>query len=225
MRNSARFTARAVAAALIGTGIFAAHPAAADSALGLRLSTQGLGVEYSKAFVNSFAIRGGLNFFPTLTPSPSKAGIKYDANFKPRSANLFADFYPVGGPFRISAGLVIDKTKINAVAVSVPSLTIGGQSFTAAEYGTLNVSMRYRDVNPYVGIGIGNPYAGLKWGFTFEAGAYLLDPRVRMSSTGGTLSNDPMLLSELESERTQLENTVDNLPVWPVIGVTFTHRF
>ena len=224
MTKSTRMLRSAGLAVALFSGFAATGTAQAETAMGVRVSTQGIGGELSYGFANSLAIRGGLNFY-NMDFNSSKSGIRYNADFKFRSGNLFLDFYPVGMPMRFSAGLVYDKNKIGISAIDQPSFTVGGQTYTSADVGTLSGSIRFKRPTPYVGMGFGNPYTGLKIGITLEVGAYLMDPEARLNSTGGVLSNDPLFLTELEAERKQLQKTVGKLPIWPVIGLTGTYRF
>lgn len=204
--------------------LFMHSSANADTALGVRTSTQGIGAEISTSIGKFAAIRGGFNFF-SIDFNRTEGGINYDAELDLASVNLFLDLYPAGGPFRLTAGLVIDKNKIAVTATEQPSFTIGDMTFTEAETGLLEGTASFRDTTPYLGIGIGNPYRGGKWTITLDAGVYFLEPRVSLTSAGGTLSNDPVLLTELERERAELEDELDRMRVWPVIGITVTRRF
>jgi hypothetical protein len=195
-----------------------------ETAFGIRASTQGAGIEVSRKLGKSTALRVGLNY-TNIDFTSNQAGIEYQADFEFKSANLFLDYYPRNGPFRLTGGLVIDQNKASVTALPGLSYTIGDITFTEAEVGTLEGSVSFSDVTPYVGIGIGNPFRGGKWTFTLEAGAYLINPQAVLTSTGGTLSNDPALLAEIEREVTDLNNDMDSLPVWPVIGFTLSRRF
>ena len=198
--------------------------ASAETALGFRISTQGAGVEVSTKLGNSTALRVGLNY-TTIDFTSLQAGIDYQADFEFKSANLFLDYYPRNGPFRLTGGLVIDQNKASVTALPGLSYTIGNLTFTDTEVGTLQGSVTFSDVTPYVGVGLGNPFRGGKWTFTVEAGVYLLNPKAALTSTGGTLSNDPALLAELDREVADFNDDLDSLPVWPVIGFTLSRRF
>ncbi len=217
-----------IGAGTIGALLAISTASAADSegnmAAGIRISTQGAGFEVARRLGDSTAVRVGLNY-TNIDFSSVQAGIDYQADFEFKSANLFLDYYPGNGPFRLTGGLVIDKNNASVVALPGISYDIGDLTFTDAEVGTLQGSVSFNDVTPYLGIGLGNPFRGGKWTFTVEAGAYLINPPAVLTSTGGTLSNDPTLLAELEREVTDLNNDMDSLPVWPVIGFTLTRRF
>lgn len=204
--------------------MFPTSAGAADTALGVRISTQGAGIEVSSMVGKTTALRVGLNYtkfdFTSL-----QAGIDYQADFEFKSANIFLDYYPRGGSFRLTGGLVIDQNKVSVAALPGISYTIGNVTFTDTEVGTLQGSVTFADVSPYVGIGLGNPFRAGRWTLTVEAGAYLINPKAALTSTGGTLSNDPTLLAELDREIADLNNALDGLPVWPVFGISLTRRF
>ncbi len=61
---------------------------------------------------------------------------------------------------------------------------------------------------------------GLEAGVMFQGAA-----KLTMTSTGGTLSNDPDFRAELDNERAQAEDEVSDYKLWPVMQLHFAYRF
>jgi hypothetical protein len=51
------------------------------------------------------------------------------------------------------------------------------------------------------------------------------DPNVKLSSTGGTLSNNPILLDSLKTEEQKYRNDIDVLRYYPVVDLALLWRF
>ena len=54
---------------------------------------------------------------------------------------------------------------------------------------------------------------------------YTGSPGVSLSTTGGTLSNDPTFKTQLANEQTNLESDVDIYKYYPVLQAGMTFRF
>ena len=83
----------------------------------------------------------------------------------------------------------------------------------------------FKNFAPTVTLGWGGKLAK---GFTvgFEAGVMLQgSPELSLQASGGTLSNDPAFLAELEEERAQAEDDAEDFKFWPVLQLHFIYRF
>jgi hypothetical protein len=93
--------------------------------------------------------------------------------------------------------------------------TIGGNSFTTAQVGTLDGRVGFNSAAPYVGVGW-----GLDIGTMFEG-----NPKVTLTSTGGTESANPILTSSLKTEEKKHKNDIDFLRIYPVVEFAVLYRF
>ncbi|MBT5187290.1 MAG: hypothetical protein HOH19_01065 [Kordiimonadaceae bacterium] len=120
--------------------------------------------------------------------------------------------------------------KINTeVDVEDNDYDLEDNTYTSAEVGVLNADAGFKSVAPYLGIGWGNPLRDdSDWSFMVDLGVIFAGkPSLDITSTGGTLSNDPTLLADIA--QTELEfNDSDELKYlkyYPVLSVGLNYRF
>ncbi len=145
----------------------------------------------------------------------------YDGKVQLKSASLMADLYPFGGGFFLSGGARINGNKGRATATPTAPVTISGTTNTPAQIGTLRGRAETRNFAPELKLG----YAGgLRRGvtFRFEAGA-LFQGRVRLPTL--TSSGTGSRPADLETERVDLQDDVDDYQVYPILQVRIGYRF
>src|SRR5512136_1355165 len=132
MTMSRRLAAAALATLLVLPGV-----SSADTSLGLRAGTFGLGAEVSYAVSQRLALRLGADG-ATRKTTVKQQDVDYDVNAKLRATSLLADFFPFANNFRISLGAVVNGNKITGVGKPTGgTFTIDGQPFNATDVGTL----------------------------------------------------------------------------------------
>ncbi len=195
-------------------------------AAGLKVSSQGIGLELTGSVSERLNLRIGANYFK-LGKTLDKSGNKYDFDLKLKSFNALADWHVLGNGFRLTGGAVMDKNTLDGQALDANSYDIGGMTFTSAEVGTLTGNIRFRDVSPYVGIGWGNPLSrDSGWTFMADLGVVFTGTaRVDLTSAGGTLSNDPAFLVEVAREENDVRDDLDGFKYYPVVSLGFSYRF
>ncbi len=112
--------------------------------------------------------------------------------------------------------------KLDLSASGTGEQEIGGVPYDwENDIGTLSGSVKIDDLAPYVGIGWGNPLTGdQRWGFTCDFGvAFAGSPDVALSATGMVASAD------LERERRDIEDELEDFKFYPVISISFFYRF
>lgn len=221
------FIARKAACAMLAAAmLLVAGTAAAEEgslSVGVSGGTLGISPEVGYRFNRAFGVRANGGFF-NYDRSEDIDDVKYDGELKLKSVGVMADLYPFGGSFRISAGLRSNKNRIDLVTEEA-SVEIGDETYTQAQFGTLRGRVGFKKTAPAVSLGWGGK---LKKGFTvgFEAGVVLQgSPRMSLTSTGGTLSDDEDFLAELEQERRDAEDDADDFKLWPILQLHFKYRF
>lgn len=159
--------------------------------------------------------------------SPQPAGItdrqRSDLEFK--NLGTFVDVRPFQNSFVISGGLYTgDKTrneKTPAVGSTVTGETSSDQS------GSLQMAVKGDDYAPFLGVGFDSTYRReRRWGVKLMAGAVFSGtPDIALTSPGGPLSGDAVMLDQLERERALYEDTLEEKAVHPVVQVGLTYRF
>ncbi len=201
--------------------------AAGDFSLGATGSTLGMGLEAGYDFHNVFGLRLG-GYALTVSQNGAESGINYDADLDLSNAGLYVDWHPFAGAFRVSAGWFATDNSFKGAGKPGAGGTydIGGSSFTAAEVGDLRGKVDLGSSAPFLG-------AGWVWGREDGGLAFSLDlgvlfqgsPDVVLSSTGGTLSGEPVLQDAIADEEAQLSNDLDQYDLYPVVSGGISYRF
>lgn len=191
----------------------------ADVGVGVRAGTQGAGAEVAVGVNKWLAVRGGF-YGLNVSESVEESGIDYDGTLKLGSAGVLADFFPLGGKFRLTAGAFSNDNEVELVATPTQSQEIGGTTYTPAQIGQLLGQVSFDDTAPYAGIGWGNLARGKRFGFLFDLGVLGQgSPDVRLDSTGSGVSE-----GDLRSEERQLEDDLSEFDIWPVISFGLSIR-
>jgi hypothetical protein len=192
--------------------------------VGVSGGTLGISPEVGYRFGEHGGLRLNGGFFD-YDRSEEIDDIDYDGTLKLNSVGLMADWYPLGGSFRLSAGARSSSNRIDLAAVPTANQEIGDQTFTPAEIGRLDGRVDFKNFAPTVTLGWGGKFRN---GFTigFEAGVMMQgSPKLDLTASGGTLSSDPGFLAELEAERQEAEDDAKDFKFWPVLQLHFTYRF
>lgn len=185
-----------------------------------KTSTLGLGGEFTTAVTSNINARIGINALD-LDFERELDDIEYDIGLDFSSFSALLDWHIFDSPFRISGGVLSMNHKLDLSASGTGVQEIGGITYDWSEIGTLSGGVEIDNVAPYVGIGWGNPLTGNKrWGFTCDFGvAFAGSPDVALSATGMVASAD------LERERRDIEDELEDFKFYPVISISFFYRF
>ncbi|MCP5382362.1 MAG: hypothetical protein H6912_08320 [Kordiimonadaceae bacterium] len=210
-------------------GIFqSAHAAPGDAALGLKVGTLGAGVELTMEAVENVNLRFGANYFK-LSRQINVEDNDYDMDLKLNSYTAFADWFITDSSFRITAGAFVNENGLTGTSLPSNTYDIGDNTYTSADVGILTAKVDFTSVAPYVGIGWGNPLADdSDWSFMVDLGVVFAGkPRLDINSTGGLLSNDPLLQADIAQAEQDFRDTdeIKYLRYYPVISVGLNYRF
>lgn len=185
-----------------------------------KTSTLGLGGEFTTEVTSNINARIGINALD-LDFERELDDIEYDIGLDFSSFSALLDWHIFDSPFRISGGVLSMNHKLDLSASATGEQEIGGITYDWSEIGTLSGSVEIDNVAPYVGIGWGNPLTGdQRWGFTCDFGvAFAGSPDVALSAT------EPVAFADLERERRDIEDELEDFKFYPVISISFFYRF
>jgi len=199
-------------------------PAArADIGINPRIGTLGYGIELSAGVADKLSVGLGFNN-ASRTRQDNTNGVDYEFEWKLRSAELLANFHPMGGAFRLRAGVLLNRNEFGLKGKpSGGTYEFNGVTYPAAQVGSLTGKLSFNKTSPYLGLGWGNRPNG-SWGVTFDLGAvYQGKPKLGLQATGAAA--DPALAADLEAERQQAEDDLSSFKWWPVIQLGMYFRF
>ena len=199
-----------------GTGRFAISPG---------VTTSGPGAELITKLTSNINCRFGVHGL-SLDLDGTESDIDYDFELDLLSFSGLVDWHVFSNSFRITGGIVVNESEVDLEAEPAATLEIGGTTYTAAEIVSLTGNLGFDNIVPYVGIGWGNPFSSKKrWGFMFDLGVAFTGPADLDFSASGPRAADAAFLADLERERQDVEDDLDNFKFFPVIAVRFFYRF
>ncbi len=198
----------------------------------LKVGTLGVGLDISRALNDGVALRLNVNGLK-INRTETLDDVDYDASLKLLTAGLLADYYPFENGFRLSAGAYYNGNKLDGTATpaDTQSVKIGDQTFTGAQLGHLDAKVDFKKFAPYLGIGWGNDSRRKGWGFTFDLGVlYQGSPKVYAkgyvdANAPGKAALQTQIDTEVEKERQNIANDIDNYKWYPVVMIGINYTF
>lgn len=211
-------------AALMATGAAAAGAAQAQVALGASIGTTGAVVEGQVQVLPGLHLRGGYNYFQYEADN-TYDGVAYTGDLDLNTLGAFIDWHPFGNSFLITGGAYFGEKTLDLLATPTANVQIGNQTFTPAQVGTLGMAADLEDTAPFVGIGFDTTFENPGIALKLIAGAMFTgSPQVDLTSSGGTLANDPNFQTQLALEEQTLQDEINDYEIYPVVqaGLTFS---
>lgn len=211
-----------IAITLIALALFPASSYAEGMAVSGKVGTLGLGAELTAPISASVTGRIGLNMF-SYSVNTARSTVNYNMKLQLQTVSALADWYPMDGGFRTSAGLFYNgnKATLNALATG-GNYNLGGVNYAAAGT-TLQGNMTFNTLSPYIGIGWGNPVAnGKGWGFVADLGLlYQGTPKATLTSTGGTAAFQAAVVAE----QAKLQSALNGFTWYPVAMAGISYQW
>lgn len=174
----------------------------AQFGIGVRASTLGIGAEVSYRPSDRFGVRGGFNYFQ-LTKDSDVQGIAYEVTPHLENGTAIVDFFPLGGSFHVSAGVLFNHNEGRLVARLTEDVTIGNDTYTPSQVGSLAGVVDFKKTAPYAGIGFSGQG---RVSFLFDLGVgFTGTPRANLTGTTNLVGQQKTEFdANVLSEQTQL---------------------
>ncbi len=208
---------------------------------GFKVGTLGLGAELSIPLSDFFSVRASVNGFSYSDEDVYEDDgdeIAYDASIDLLTVGLLLDFYPIeSSQFRLSAGAYYNGNGTDAMMEPTNGeYEINGFPYKATDIGIMTADAEFDTVAPYIGIGWGNKGSESGWGFSIDVGAmYHGETTLNAEATRGVGipadnggPNDILfdqIQADVETERQDAEDEINDFKWYPVIMVGVTYTF
>jgi hypothetical protein len=215
----------AVAAlALAAAPAFASGLGALD--VGVTAGSLGYGPQVGMVIVpNKFDAR--LNFgYLSYSYNTSSNNVAYSGHLKLNNLGLLGDWHPFAGSFRLTAGAFYNDNKfdLSGQPSAAGSYTFNGNTYTAAQVGSVNANVSFNSIAPYVGFGWGNDSNRAGVHFTSDFGVmYQGSPSATITATGAAA--DPALARDVATAQSQLQSDLNSFRWYPVAQVGLLYRY
>lgn len=210
-------------ALLLALGLGTTASADDDFWLGAKAGTLGLGLEATWKPSRFFDLRVGGNTF-SYDDTATEAGIDYDTELDLRSYYATANLRFPLSPFRFTAGAVSNGNEVNLRSRSTSNFDIGGTSYTAAQVGQLSGSAGFDSLAPYAGIGFDLRLLDTL-GLSIDLGVLMQGSADLSLGASGPIASDPTFQSQLEAERRELQDELDDYDMYPVLSLGLSWNF
>ena len=194
-----------------------------DLWFGVKAGTLGLGVEATWRPLPYLDVRGGVNGY-TYSFDASESGVDYDAELELRTIYATANLRMPLSPFRVTAGVFSNGNELQLSSRDAASVEIGGTTYTAAQLGQLDARGDFDGFAPYAGVGLDFRIADTV-GMSLDVGVLRQGSPSVTAAASGPIATDPVFQAELEAERQELEDELDDYDLYPVVSIGFNVNF
>ncbi|QNI35660.1 hypothetical protein [Edaphobacter albus] len=200
----------------------------------------GAGFDVSTPISRRFDLRGGGNFL-ALGYEFDVDGLHYDSDIRLQSGNLRLDWFPRHRNFYISLGILFSYNKMTALSHVPPGahFELGDESFTNSTSDPVHGDAHLifpRNVSPMLTVGFRNILPGNHRHISVpvEFGvAYTGAPKIDVTLVGTACQQDGCFnfaqnaeaQQSLKDEIRNINDTLSNIPVYPVVSIGFGYRF
>jgi len=208
---------------LSAEGVFSKH------AIGTKVGTLGVGVEYTTNLMDDLDLRLGVNGF-TYGVNGEKSDIDYDIDAQLLSVAAIADYHPFSNGFIVSAGLMYNGNAVDYTGKPTSgTYEINGEIYQASEIGSLDGKMSFNKVAPYLGIGYSSTMKSKGWHFVADAGVLYqgaVDTTLDVQC-GSALTNTQCaaLKRDVAAEEESFSKELKDYKWYPVLSVGVSYRF
>lgn len=191
--------------------------------IGVRVGSQGVGADLSLALTSFLNVRaGGTSFsiaLPEATIEDENVDVAFTGDASLMTASLLADLFPFRNGIRLTAGATYNNSSISTTGSPTDSYSVQSRTFTTQQIGSLTAELGYgSSIQPYVGIGFGNPARGGRIGLLFDAGVLLSGPpELTMSGTG-------MIAPTATENQETIQEALDGIEIFPVLSLGLSVR-
>ncbi|QNI04717.1 hypothetical protein HXW73_05310 [Halomonas sp. SH5A2] len=188
--------------------------------------TTGFGADASWRFHENLAVTARYTNGLDVDTDFEEDDVTYNADFEMKASSVKMDYFPFGGRFFLSAGVMMPDIEANVVGTPDNGSTyeFNNRTYTAAELGSVVGNATVSDgTQPYVALGWRSSHqSGLS--FFSEFGVVATNVDVSLSTTNNFEAANPQLQQDIRAEEQSLEDDIDKLPVFPVavLGVAYT---
>ena len=193
--------------------------------VGSGISSLGSNIEATYQFDPNFRLRGLLLGIPSFGDNSQNLeldGTTYDYEASVRAFATLIDYYPNNSGWRISGGLLFNRSEFNAAATLAANNPFTLDDGTIFDSGTASLDFEFnKTVSPMVTAGY-DYRLGEKWVLSGELGAIYVDGLSLVAS-----STNAALQAEIEDESSiqDARDDADEVTFYPYIAFTVSNRF
>ena len=196
--------------------------AASATEVGVRASSLGLGLEVSQGiapFVDARVMTG----VATFNADGNAQGLNYTGKVKLSNVAAVADVHVPLTSIRFTGGLLFNSDRVDITGQPAgATYTINGGTYPSALVGTINGTLTFNPVAPYLGFGYDGT-AKHHLGVSFDAGAVFQgSPNLTLTSSNPVPS--AQFATDLLAAQRKAQSNLNYFKVYPVVTVTLAAK-
>lgn len=178
---------------------------------------------YARPLNNSVGLRGEYATGLSVNKDGNQDGVNVTGSFKASRLGAFADWFPMGGGFRLVGGLTVNDLKGDFNAIGSGTSTINGKPVNMAGQ-TFNVAVKFPDTTPYIGIGYGHQKSDAK-GFGFYADLGVMIGTFTATTTTTLVSSGLVTQADVDAQTQKIRDSLGTLSALPSASVGLLYRY
>ena len=220
------------------------------SAFGIdvKLGVAGIGFDVATPLSQKWNLRGGASFFSYNVNTVTSDGYTVAGSLALKTVSMSADWFPLGGSWRLSPGVTLyngNKLSANASIPGGSTFDLGDGSYVSSAtdpvHGTLDLSFGNKAA-PSITTGFGNLLprkAGKHFSVPFEVGVeFIGSPKFTLALSGTAcqqgqppaigcqpVATNPSTQQNVQIEQDQLNSDVSALRAYPILSIGFGYKF
>jgi hypothetical protein len=195
---------------------------AQDSYIGLGLpGLYTLGYAYPMS--PTLGVRGEYAGGLSVNKDGNQDGVNVIGNFKASRLGAFADWFPIGGGFRLVGGLTANDIKADLNGVGSGFSTINGKSVDMTGE-TFNVQVKFPTTTPYLGIGYGHQKSDVK-GFGFYADLGVMIGTFTADTTTSLVNKKGVTQADVDAQTQKIRDSLSGLSALPSASLGLLYRY
>lgn len=178
---------------------------------------------YSYPLSNTVGLRAEYTGGLSVNRDGNQDGVNYTGSIKASRVGAFADWFPLGGSFRLVGGLTFNDVKADFNAIGSGTATINGNTVNMSGE-TYNVRLKFPTTTPYLGIGFGHQKSDVKgWGFYGDLGVMI--GTFNIDTTTSLVSSGKATQADVDAQSQKFRDALGGLSVLPSASVGLLYRY
>lgn len=186
----------------------------------------GVMLGYAQPLNDKVTLRADVATLGSHDKKTTEEGIDYAGKIKAHRVGLFADWFALGGGFRLTGGVTFNDIGADLTASGTGQpIAIGNHPpVVMGPDDRFDVRIKFPKTTPYLGIGWGHQPAGKGLGFVFDLGASIGKAKVT-GEASPSLRNKGVTQADIDEELRELRDGVGKIKAIPQISVGLNYRF
>lgn len=178
---------------------------------------------YAHPLNKSIGLRGEYATGLSVSKDGIQDGVNVTGSFKASRLGAYADWFPMGGGFRLVGGLTVNDLKGDFNAVGTGISTINGKPVNMTGQ-TYNVTVKFPDTTPYIGIGYGHQKSDAK-GFGFYADLGVMIGTFSANTTTTLVTNGLATQADVDAQTQKIRDSLGSLSALPSASLGVLYRY